>query len=328
MNWTTSRLVNVSNNTGCREDGEVDVGVAAYRVIGLVTGSLSLFGTLFILVSFIMFRNLRQSMGFRLIFALAIANHVSAIQCIMQSSNEHCENNVCIAAAYMAQFGNLAGVLWVCFIGMNFFMAISGFNNTPSAIKLNKYKEYIFHSLAWGIPLLFTIIGAAVPYFGIAGMWCWIKSEYLVARFFCYDMWIILVYLWSTFLLIWLCLKRRLVKEVPGVARRLIYYVVVFYICNIFTLIGTFSFWTNGAGSEGWLSITIALFEPLHGFLNALVYGLNVKVIEAWKGVGNKKRYMVDKIKMRSIKTEARSDPHHELVEEHDIGDSQSVRTG
>jgi hypothetical protein len=251
---------------------------APYRVLAIVTGSLSLVGTTFIISSFIAFKHLRASLGFRLIFYLSVSNLISAIQVVMQSANEHCTNGACTFGAWLSQFGNLSGIFWVAFIGLNFFLAISGVNHKASASKFNKHKEKIFHGISWGLPGLFTIIAGSVPgMFGVSGMWCWITGEFIAARIVMYDIWIMLIYIWSAFLLVWVCMKRRIMQDIPTVARRLIYYIIVFFICNLFTIFGTFSFYLNRNDSD-WIRIAIALFEPLHGFLNALVYGLNIKV--------------------------------------------------
>jgi hypothetical protein len=279
LDWTTVNASSNASDNDCLLDGGL-TSVTAYRVVALVTSSLSLLGTVFIVASFALFRHLRQSQGFRLIFYLALSNFVSAVQGIVQATNKHmrCENEACLVGAWLSMFGNLSGILWVGFIGLNFFIAISGLNQTASAAKFNRWKERVFHALAWGLPGLFTIIAGSASVFGLAGMWCWIKPEFTVARVIFYDLWLVATFLWSAFLLVWLCMKRRLMKEVPGVVRRLVYYVVVFIICNIFTVIGAFSSYYDASRGADWLRISIALFEPLHGFLNALVYGLNVKV--------------------------------------------------
>ena len=271
------QYANFTNDTSsCTVSGNFNQG-ATYRVISIATGSLSLIGTVFIVLSFAAFKHLRASLGFRLIFFLSISNLISALQVIVQSSNEHCHNSACTVGAWMSQFGNLSGIFWVAFIGLNFFLAISGVNHTADAVKFNKHKEKIFHSIAWGLPALFTVIAGSAGMFGVAGMWCWITGSFIAARIIMYDVWIIMVYIWSAFLLVWVCMKQRLMKEIPTVARRLIYYILVFFICNLFTIVGTFSFYLQQEDTE-WIRIAIALFEPLHGFLNALVYGLNVKV--------------------------------------------------
>ena len=142
-------LGNVSNSTdSCDVNGNFNQG-ATYRVIAIVTGTLSLIGTVFIVASFIAFKHLRVSLGFRLIFYLSVSNLISALQVIMQSANEHCENAACIAGAWMSQFGNLSGIFWVAFIGINFFLAINGATRSPSLIKFNKVsRRLVSRSLA------------------------------------------------------------------------------------------------------------------------------------------------------------------------------------
>ena len=267
-------------NDSCTISGKFNPG-ATYRVIAIVTGSLSLVGTLFIILSFCLFRKLRSSFGFRMVLCLACANFISAVQVIFQSANEHCYNAACTAGAYMSQFGNLAGVLCVAYIGCYYFIGIRrSTHSTAFSRRFDNRKEVVLHTLMWGLPGLFTIIAGAVGMFGVTGMWCWISSDFLIARVCMYDVWIFATYAWSIFLLIWVCTHQNTVDpRVRPVARRLIYYVLVFFLCNIFTVVGTFSFYLQREEKE-WISIAIALFEPLHGFANAIVYGLNRNVRE------------------------------------------------
>jgi len=319
---------NLTNSTNsCDVNGNFNQG-AAYRVIAIVTGTLSLLGTLFIVLTFLLFKHLRGSFGFRLIFYLAVSNLISAIQVIVQSANEHCANDACIAGAYMSQFGNLSGIFWVAFIGLNFFLAVSGANNNAAAIKFNQHKEKIYNSIAWGLPGIFTLIAGFGGMFGVAGMWCWIMGTHLAARIIMYDFWIMVVYIWSAVLLVWVCMKRRLMKEAPALARRLIYYILVFFGCNLFTIIGTFSFYSRSETDTGveWLRIAIAVFEPLHGFLNALVYGLNVKVTESWSGLLGNKRYRTNSALPATTGEEEAESPTVELVSA-DGCESQSATT-
>ncbi|KAG8755461.1 hypothetical protein FRC14_004028 [Serendipita sp. 396] len=93
------------------------------------------------------------------------------------------EGTICTAQAALKQFGLVGAALWLLVIAIQTFSLLF-YQAHPS-------RRVFFWTLSgvWILIFVIILIGPAilgstrsVPFYGIAGMWCWIKGEYFVER--------------------------------------------------------------------------------------------------------------------------------------------------
>lgn len=159
----------------------------------IIVGSLSIFGCLFILLSYLLFMykvnisgqqilrrlSTKQVSEAPLIVSMTISNliqHVNQMFGSFRSYHEHRaswmehEELTCKIQAFIEQLFPLATSLWAFCIGITFYRLVV---KKKSSVHLFKY----FHLLCWGFPLALSVGGMGGDMYGAAGNWCWIKSK-------------------------------------------------------------------------------------------------------------------------------------------------------
>jgi hypothetical protein len=150
----------------------------------------------------LLFSNIMQGVG-----------NVMDIKWAMQAGVQ--EGGFCTAQGVIKQFSNLGVSLW------SLAIAVHAFTILFLRWKPKKWTAYTTFFAIW--TFVFLLVGVlpralmkpGIPYFGIAGYWCWIKQDYATAR-------IVLEYLWMyvsvgvsaiLYALIFLRLRGNLVVE-------------------------------------------------------------------------------------------------------------------
>jgi hypothetical protein len=123
--------------------------------------SLSILGSLFIIGTFILFRDAR-AFGRRLIFVLAVFDLIFAIVYALPEGDA----DVCRAQSYLGSLMTVVTLVWTCCIATYAYLAVSGRRELQKAVPY-------FLSFTFGLALVCFIPTVAVEP-GWAGLWCWI----------------------------------------------------------------------------------------------------------------------------------------------------------
>jgi len=182
----------MSNST--QLDPTITIPAAVIGSIGTISGLASVF----VITSIILFRYYHSKPN-RLILALCTADIFQSwatISSFYWTGNVIANGNTCTFQAFFFQFGDLSSSFWAAAICV--YSVLFGIFN-----KDYRYFEVFAHIICWGIPMLFSFIGFAVPkagepfFYGNSGAWCWIDPYYPVERivFHYLYIWLIMIFL-------------------------------------------------------------------------------------------------------------------------------------
>jgi len=272
-------------------DGALPMDDKVRLMIALSSG-LSIAGSLFIIVSFILFRDSRKC-GRRLLFMLSLADLGLAVAWLFGVViNMHTKgiSDACIAQGYAMEFFRLSSFMWTgCF-------AIHLYQIIWKNIKDPEVYELRYHLMAWGLPTLVCIYFVAENAEGLQMMgqsdrpWCWIRD-------FQHDEWnafgahlqyalfygpLLIIFIFN--LAIYAFLGRKVGELMQTrmkirIQKRLLLYLFVFQVTSVWGLANRiYQAFNKNHKYDYFLLCMDSAFGPLQGFLNALVYGLNQKL--------------------------------------------------
>ena len=161
---------------GCAQSN-MQFNLGQYRVlkhIGIVTASLSLVGSSFIILTWILFRNLR-TFPFKLIVFLSASDFFASIAYLF-SVNESMKNcnqqEYCSIIGFCLHFFLCASFMWIFAISINLnLLLVQRVGND-----ILKYEKY-YHLLTWGTCIILSVVPLFFDGYGDAGNYCWIKME-------------------------------------------------------------------------------------------------------------------------------------------------------
>jgi hypothetical protein len=240
------------------------------QLVTKVSSSFSFIGSLFIFITFLRFPVLRN-INSRLIFFMSVADLFAAASQFMgrwpiETGNE----GFCVLQAVLQQQFILSSDLWALFVATNLLcLIVLG----RSEDQIRSYERF-YHPIAWGLPMVtWILLLIAFPEghrFGDATLWCWIASEYPGLQLLFYYLFNTLIFLYNLSVYITVGVKiitvmrqtrsvksdelvRQQDKHIPGSVNRL---------QNNF----------ERGRPVFTLFILHALFGPLQGFFNAIIY--------------------------------------------------------
>ena len=263
-----------------------------------IGGCLSVVGSLFIIVSYCIFRRSRK-FSRKLLLFLTIADLGASLGWLM--SGFHVDmplpdrpGTLCVIQGYVLQFFYLASFLWTACFAFHLFQLI--WIKNRRAYKLG----WRYHVLSWGIPGGICIYFGIKQYFKEPGMgytqdrpWCWITSssvdrpdkfQWETFAFF----YIPLVSILLFNLCLYVCLVRRLHNNLSSmeykIRQRLVLYIAVFIFLTGWGLANRiYEFLDPDKKPSKFLLNMDAFCGPLQGFCNAIVYGINQKLRERYR---------------------------------------------
>ena len=186
----------------------------------------------------------------------------------------------CKFQGFMIQWGSLCNVFWISAMSYHLYHWIALKKNEE---KLNK-KMIKSITLSITISFFISIIMIGLNIFGQATLWCWIKEEYQWVRFIFFYMFVIIAWFYVIYILRKVTAavsrgSRPSFKKLTNFAasgtdiqNKIFQYIFVFIFTWFFGLLNRTV--EAGVGHPVFItSIFHALFVPLQGFLNSLVYG-------------------------------------------------------
>eukprot|EP01111_Echinosteliopsis_oligospora_P018066 TRINITY_DN8090_c0_g1_i1.p1 TRINITY_DN8090_c0_g1~~TRINITY_DN8090_c0_g1_i1.p1 ORF type:complete len:449 (-),score=43.79 TRINITY_DN8090_c0_g1_i1:34-1380(-) len=138
------------------------------RLLACLSGSLSVFGSVSLVISFFLFKELRTHSS-KLVMYLSLADLGEAVAWVLSPASGM--TYPCYVQGYFEQFFGLSGCLWQLIISTHILQVNMGAQRF-------RRQELIYHAVGWGIPAITIAAGGSYDIFGNSGAWCWVKSKY------------------------------------------------------------------------------------------------------------------------------------------------------
>lgn len=265
---------------------EVDTVVA----INIVTSSLSFLGSLFVILVYCGFSEVR-SYSFRLILYMSICDLFLSFANLLGPMDS--SDAMCTAQAVLISYFGLASIIWSAILALSLYLFVVKQNMQVPDFELK------FAVFSFGFPILMTFLPFSTDSYGDQYGQCWIDlgdaagAAWAVVQFY--------IPLWFTVLFNSYCFYlayRELKVLIEGVGnmpeeerqlklnnvKRLKYYPLVLVICWFFASINAIYMLANPRDPSLGLIILDQGMGSLQGFLNAVIYGLNPTVKLALTG--------------------------------------------
>ncbi|GAM19082.1 hypothetical protein SAMD00019534_022570, partial [Acytostelium subglobosum LB1] len=259
--------ITTSSSSGSSPTGQFsDDQILQLDHIVYVTSALGCVGSLFIILSFSIFKEAR-SFATTLIFYLSISDLMSALSYLPFGRTS---NALCNAQGAGLLFFLTSSYLWTMCISISLFMVF--FLNRYELGHLLKW----FHLVCWGVPSVTTLISLIAGAFGQFGSWCFIADPTSTIRLFYY---LPLVFVFFVNLFVFICIRLKISQHSNSIVSRVniivSFYLVAFALSQLPTVINSIQTFSDPKHPLFPLFVFQLLLQPLQGFFNCIVYGVN-----------------------------------------------------
>jgi len=280
--------------------------IRAIGAAALVSGSISILGACFMILSFFLFMHKLKALFFRLVFFLSIADlgcsivmvfgaaHLIAKQAFPEDTSFVCQIQGCLIQLFYQMANG-----YISMIATVLYRAI-----VLKKTRMSIAAELICHILIWATAIILSLlpvknIGGAK--YANAGAWCWLSSSPKYARFVYLYIFVWLVIAAIIVINIWIWLNFRSLytftlkspnegthRKVKNIYRRLFMYPLAFIILWTPSTLNRViqAFFTDMYA----LTLVQAVILPLSGIIDALVYGFTTVLQEDYRKLFSKIR--------------------------------------
>lgn len=150
----------------------------ANEILTTITSVLSLFGTVFIVISFFMWKDIRTTSR-RILVYISIADFFTCVATIAAVTNfwlSGSENpQVCLVQSVIGTLSVLCSFFWTVSMAVYLYISVC-----MKKSRLAERLMYVFHVCSWGIPLLIVTLAASLHKLGdngskVSAGWCWVN---------------------------------------------------------------------------------------------------------------------------------------------------------
>jgi len=261
--------------------------IETMEIVNYTCASISVVGSLFIIVSFMAFRSLRTNFAYGLVFLLAIADLIRSVGKIWGSflSADPLVRTQCSVAGVVNNFGALSSIVFVAVICSVMYLAVQMEYAHVWSVSQDIYRrrQCVIALIVWSV----TFAISCLPLmhsdgYGYVGAWCWITSNHHEWRWLCF--YGPLITIWTFCIVMYSVIAyqlRKVQQAVPKENRKqyalyakLKWYPMVLLIAFLFpTIRRIYQMFDDEAPFA--LGILHTLGAGLYGVLNAIVYGVN-----------------------------------------------------
>lgn len=261
--------------------------ILAIRTVFGALGCVGLCGSIFVITSFLLFPHLR-SFNKGLITCLAVADAMSAVGDIMSLgyyASPPLPFTYCNIQATLIQYSEMASFIWSLIIAC--YLYTSAVKNWPNS--KTKSLLPLFLVLGFAIPLIPVIVIQVEKAIGNSTngpdiTWCWIRGEYPAFRLgFYYGP---MALIWIINVILYILIVRKAFdadsSAFSKVVMRLSLFVLAAVIANFPALINRIQNVISPRHPVFALFLLHAIFNPLQGFCNAIVYSSSAPLRSAY----------------------------------------------
>jgi len=237
-------------------------------VIRIVASTISMMGSLFIIVMYLAYEDLRK-FAFKLVVMLSVCDVILGIGNYLGNGNQ--DNLLCHIQGFIIQLGSISGVFWTGVIAYSIWEVVL---RQPPSVDIEK-KFTKFQIVVWSSSLVLSILPFFSKNYGDADGWCWI-SRYGKHSPFWGTIWIMVCFyipLWITIFCIIIIYRKtlRVLDRSAEPFKRMRWYPMVLIATYFFATIDRV--WQMFRKADFTLSMFRVLFVSLAGLFNVLIYG-------------------------------------------------------
>ncbi|EFA79115.1 cAMP receptor-like protein [Heterostelium album PN500] len=186
------------------------------------------------------------------------------------------------------------------------------------------YLLKYFHGICWGIPLISTLISLIAHAFGPVGSWCFIHDPTSVFRLLYY---LPLVVVFFVNLCVFACIRWKISQHSNSIVSRVniivSFYLIAFALSQFPTVINSIQNFSEPSHPKFSLFAFQLLLQPLQGFFNCIVYGVNEGFISHYIEFFEKHLFRCRKSReLKQIEVE-----QERLIVDYDNSDEESQTT-
>jgi len=245
-------------------------------------------GTLFIIISYLIFKEL-QHFHLRLVFFLAIADFCTSITFLLNLHLNVSKNIFCEILAASLQFFELASALYAFSIAFVLNQVI----RTDTAAHHIERSEKYFHVLCWSVATIATLGAGLQGLYLNTGLWCWISNDlYGVYRwiYFYGPLVVILCYVVTIYILVSRKIRFHMRFVMSSNSETTIqqtfrWYIIGWTICWVPAIIDRIQGIIQPNSPIYVLYAMHAFFAPLAGFCNSIALGFNDEIQAQYMGL-------------------------------------------
>ena len=145
-----------------------------------ITSILSFFGTLFIVVSFFVWKDIRTTSR-RILVYISVADFCTAVATIAAIASFWVTGSeskkVCFVQSILGTLSVLCSFFWTAFMAVYLYISVCKKNS-----RLADTLMYLFHVCGWGVPIVIVSIAASTNKLGnndnkVTSGWCWVNKN-------------------------------------------------------------------------------------------------------------------------------------------------------
>jgi len=252
--------------------------------INYVTSFLNLVGSLFTIITFLVFKEARNE-GTKLVFFLSLSDLCSAVGA---SGFWHWfingeQNLYCKISASILQFGLVASIIWGFIIGLYMFLVV--YKN----MEFEQVQRFsvLFHFIGWGYPIVSAVIplienqyAPVIPKPLDIKAWCWIAGNNGYRML----LYVPDVIIYISMITLYCFLRFRLYNSRNSqsviICRKMSIYLLTYVVINTFAIVNRMQDFFMPDVDIFALYVLQFLTQPSQGFLNAIAYSWNEPVFQ------------------------------------------------
>ena len=260
------------------------------EIVLIIGNSLSLAGSLFIIVLFLIFKSAR-SYAFKLVVYMSVADAIRSVGYILPDSSD----SLCLAQAVLTSFGSLSGVMWTSIIAFSIYCVV-----VLEIENISSYEKFMV-LIGYILPFCIILLPFTTSSYGRAEGWCWVKLDQyeIIWRLVAFYAIVLLVIIFNSIMYYKVIQELKLdigylrgsthdISQKKTIHNRFSYYPLIIIICYLPVLVKRL-IETSIDKTYLPLDIIAALFMSIVGLLNAISYGITDNIKELLFGAASRR---------------------------------------
>lgn len=243
-----------------------DIEIIHHIIYG--SASLGLLGAAFIIITFLLFKEIRL-FSTKLIFFLSLSDFMASL-CWFPFGNVN--DFLCLVQAMGLQFFLGSSLLWTMCISLSLMFAF--YADKFETFELSQNMKF-YHIICWGIPFVSVVLCFAFGRYADVGPWCFLVPDSLFRLFYYVPLTVVFLVNFGVFIAVRLRIAQHKYSIEARMNVMVSFYLVAFLASQMPSLTNGLQNFFQPDNPVWLLYIFQALFQPMQGFFNCLVYGKN-----------------------------------------------------
>lgn len=246
-----------------------DDQVAIIDKIVMVTCALGMAGAVFMMVTYALFKELRE-FSTKLICLLSLSDFMASL---VWFPFTHRQTTFCLVQSVGLQFFLSASFLWTVAISISLLFAF--YSNKLEHFELSQKLRY-YNIICWGVPFIFVALTASLGKYMNTGAWCFIDSTSVLRLVYYVPLLIVFIINGVVFVALRIKLAQHKFSIESRMNTLVSFYLLSFVISQLPAVINGFQHFIVAPKKPVFaMYVMIAAVQPLQGFFNSIVYGFS-----------------------------------------------------